>query len=120
VRLLPHGTLSTPAARALPPRGVMDLLSKGRILPFADASRLKRSLYLLCRLSVGLCGRGMATSGRQRIRAYKLIDEADRIDDWLYLPKTLYAFILIIVISAGAGPYSLDAVILSLIDKRVG
>ena len=28
----------------------------------------------------------LATSGRQRIRSYKPIDEADRIDDWLYLP----------------------------------
>jgi uncharacterized membrane protein YphA (DoxX/SURF4 family) len=53
-----------------------------------------------------------ATSGRQRIGAYKPIDEADRIDDWLYLPETLYAFMLIMVISAGAGPYSLDALIL--------
>ena len=33
-----------------------------------------------------------ATSGRQRIKTYKPIDEADRIDDWLYLPETLYAF----------------------------
>jgi putative oxidoreductase len=61
----------------------------------------------------------MATSGRQRIKAYKPIDEADRIDDWLYLPETLYAFMLILVISAGAGPYSLDAVILGMIDKRI-
>ena len=48
----------------------------------------------------------------------KLIDEADRIDDWLYLPETLYAFMLIIIISAGAGPYSLDALILGLINKH--
>jgi len=53
----------------------------------------------------------IATSGRQRIKAYKPIDEADRIDDWLYLPETLYAFMLITVVSAGAGPYSFDAVI---------
>ena len=59
----------------------------------------------------------LATSGRQRIELYKPIDEADRIDDWLYLPETLYAVMLIVVISAGAGPYSLDAVILGLIDK---
>ena len=52
-------------------------------------------------------------------QSYKPIDEADRIDDWLYLPETLYAFMLILVISAGAGPYSLDAVILGLIDKPV-
>ena len=60
----------------------------------------------------------IATSGRQRIKLYKPIDEADRIDDWLYLPETLYAVMLIVVISAGAGPYSLDAVIVGLIDKR--
>jgi uncharacterized membrane protein YphA (DoxX/SURF4 family) len=56
------------------------------------------------------------TSGRQRIKAYKPIDRADRIDDWLYLPEILYAFMLIMVISAGAGPYSVDAAILDLIN----
>jgi uncharacterized membrane protein YphA (DoxX/SURF4 family) len=61
----------------------------------------------------------MATSGRQRIKLYKPIDEADRIDDWLYLPETLYAFMLILVISAGAGPYSLDALILTLMNKHM-
>ena len=60
----------------------------------------------------------IATSGRQRIKDYKPIDEADRIDDWLYLPEVLYAFMLIVVISGGAGPYSLDALILGLIDKH--
>src|SRR5215472_3999658 len=60
----------------------------------------------------------IATSGRERVKVYKPIDEADRIDDWLYLPETLYAFMLIMVVSAGAGPYSLDAVILGLIDMR--
>lgn len=60
----------------------------------------------------------IATSGPQRIKIYKPIDEADRLDDWLYLPEILYAFMLIVVVSAGAGPYSLDALILSLIDKR--
>ena len=62
----------------------------------------------------------MATSGRQRLKTFKPINEADRIDDWLYLPETLYAFMLIVVISAGAGPYSVDAVILSMIDKGGG
>jgi uncharacterized membrane protein YphA (DoxX/SURF4 family) len=41
------------------------------------------------------------------------------IDDWLYLPESLYAFMLIIIISAGAGPYSLDTLILGLINKHV-
>jgi hypothetical protein len=43
-----------------------------------------------------------------------------RIDDWLYLPETLYGFMLIVVISAGAGPYSLDAAILDLINHSTG
>ena len=59
----------------------------------------------------------MATSGRRRIDMYKPIDEADRIDDWLYLPESLYAFMLIQVVAAGAGPYSLDAVILRLMQR---
>ena len=62
----------------------------------------------------------IATSGRQRIKLYKPVDEADRIDDWLYLPETLYGFMLIIVVSAGAGPYSLDALILGLMNRHVG
>jgi uncharacterized membrane protein YphA (DoxX/SURF4 family) len=62
----------------------------------------------------------IATTGRERIKAFMPIDRADRIDDWLYLPETLYAFMLIMVISAGAGPYSVDAAILSLIDRRAG
>ena len=61
----------------------------------------------------------IATSGRQRIKQYKVIDAADRIDDWLYLPETLYAFMLIVVISAGAGPYSLDALILGWMNKHI-
>jgi uncharacterized membrane protein YphA (DoxX/SURF4 family) len=61
----------------------------------------------------------IVTSGRQRIKLYKPIDEADRIDDWLYLPETLYAFMLIIVVSAGAGPYSFDALILDLMNRHV-
>jgi uncharacterized membrane protein YphA (DoxX/SURF4 family) len=61
----------------------------------------------------------MATSGRQRIKLNKPTDESDRVDDWLYLPETLYAFMLILVISAGAGPYSLDALIVGLMNKHV-
>lgn len=57
----------------------------------------------------------IVTSGPQRINVYKPIDKADRIDDWLYVPETLYAFMLIVVVSTGAGPYSLDAVIFGVI-----
>ena len=58
----------------------------------------------------------MVTSGRQRLAGYKPIDEADRIDDWLYLPETLYALMLLLVISAGAGHYSVDYLIVGLMD----
>jgi uncharacterized membrane protein YphA (DoxX/SURF4 family) len=58
-------------------------------------------------------------SGPQRIKFNRPIDAADRIDDWLYLPETLYVFMLIVVVSIGAGPYSLDAMILALLDKSV-
>ena len=58
----------------------------------------------------------IVTSG-PRIKVYKPIDEADRIDDWLYLSEVLYAFMLIMVVSAGAGPYSIDTLILGLLDK---
>ena len=61
----------------------------------------------------------IVTTGRQRIKVYKPIDEVDRIDDWLYLPETLYAFMLIMIISAGAGPYSFDALILALMNNHV-
>jgi len=57
------------------------------------------------------------TSGRQRIQSYKPIDEADRIADWLYLPETLYAFMLLMVVAAGAGPYSIDAVIINAMSS---
>src|SRR3974390_2267526 len=30
-----------------------------------------------------------ATTGRERMEAFKPIDRADRLDDWLYLPETL-------------------------------
>ena len=59
----------------------------------------------------------IATSGRQRMKLYKPIDEADRITDWLYLPETLYAFMLVMVVSAGAGPYSLDALVIDLMNQ---
>ncbi len=60
----------------------------------------------------------IVTSGPQRIKVMHPIDKADRIDNWLYLPELLYVFMLILVVSAGAGPYSLDAVVFGLINKH--
>ncbi len=60
----------------------------------------------------------IVTSGPQRIKVMHPIDKADRIDNWLYLPELLYVFMLIMVVSAGAGPYSVDTLILGLINKH--
>ena len=62
----------------------------------------------------------IATSGRMRMQMYKPIDQADRLDDFLYLPEVLYAFLLIMVVSAGAGPYSLDALVLNMMGNHAG
>ena len=61
----------------------------------------------------------IATTAPQRIKLFKPIDEGDRIDDFLYLPETLYVFMLIMVVSAGAGPYSLDGLILRFVNTHV-
>jgi uncharacterized membrane protein YphA (DoxX/SURF4 family) len=51
------------------------------------------------------------TDGIKRIAAWRPIDKADWLDDILYLPEVLYALLLLSVILAGPGPYSLDALI---------
>ena len=48
----------------------------GRLAPLAALGLLFITLVAL------------ATSGRQRIKLFKPIDEGDRIDDWLNLPET--------------------------------
>jgi Pyridine nucleotide-disulphide oxidoreductase len=79
-----------------------------------SAHRLRRAKRRLLFISFV----AIATTGPQRIRLSKPIDKADRIDDWLYLPEILYVFLLITVVSAGARPYNLDALILPLIRKH--
>jgi putative oxidoreductase len=62
----------------------------------------------------------IATAGHRKLQLLKPLDEADRLDDFLYLPEVLYAFMLIMVVSAGAGPYSLDALILRMMGSHAG
>jgi hypothetical protein len=69
-------------------------------------------------VSDGPTSRSPSTASRSECSLCSRADEADRIDDWLYLPEILYAFMLIMVVSAGAGPYSIDALILGLIGKH--
>jgi putative oxidoreductase len=51
------------------------------------------------------------TDGIKRIADWRPIDKSDWLDDVLYLPEVLYALLLLSVILAGPGPFSLDALI---------
>ena len=51
------------------------------------------------------------SDGIKRIGDWRPIDKADFLDDMLYLPEVLYALLLLCVILAGPGPYSVDALI---------
>lgn len=51
------------------------------------------------------------SDGIKRIADWRPIDKADFLDDMLYLPEVLYALLLLCVILAGPGPYSVDALI---------
>ena len=51
----------------------------------------------------------------KRINAWQPINRADWIGDVLYLPKVLYCIGLTVVMLAGPGPWSVDAVILPLL-----
>ena len=55
-----------------------------------------------------ICAVALATNSPMVIASYKPIDLADRVDDWLYQPETIYALMLIYFIAAGAGPVSVD------------
>lgn len=58
---------------------------------------------LLC-----ICVVACSTDGLARVRAWKPINRADWLDTWLYLPETLYAVLIVIVILNGVDRYSLD------------
>jgi uncharacterized membrane protein YphA (DoxX/SURF4 family) len=55
-----------------------------------------------------VCLVALLTNSSTVVASYKPIDRADRIDDWLYQPETMYAFMLLYFIAAGAGPISVD------------
>ena len=73
----------------------------------------KRELHHRCAEEIEDIG------AESRIHNLQPIDLADRIDDWLYLPETLYAFMLLLVIAFGAGRYSVDSLIVFLFDHSV-
>lgn len=59
-----------------------------------------------------VCTVATLADGLKRVTGWKPIDRADYVDDVLYLPEVLYALILLAIIFLGAGPFSVDALIL--------
>jgi uncharacterized membrane protein YphA (DoxX/SURF4 family) len=59
-----------------------------------------------------ICLTAACADGMRRVRTWGAIDKADVIDDVLYLPEVLYIFLLALLIANGAGPFSLDAILI--------
>jgi uncharacterized membrane protein YphA (DoxX/SURF4 family) len=58
-----------------------------------------------------ICTVALLTNSPTVVASYKLINSADRVDDWLYQPEMLYALMLLYFITAGAGPVSVDQLV---------
>lgn len=61
---------------------------------------------------LSICLVACGTDGLKRIPAMQPIDRADWLDDLMYLPETIYIVLLAVLLFFGAGPWSLDAMIL--------
>jgi uncharacterized membrane protein YphA (DoxX/SURF4 family) len=59
-----------------------------------------------------ICLTAACADGMRRVRTWGAIDKADVIDDVLYLPEVLYILLLALFIANGAGPFSLDAILI--------
>jgi uncharacterized membrane protein YphA (DoxX/SURF4 family) len=57
-----------------------------------------------------ICLVATCTDGMRRVKASSVIDRADQIDTILYLPEVLYIVLLALFVANGAGPVSLDAI----------
>ena len=60
-----------------------------------------------------VCLGAIALDARKRVTAWQPINRADWLGDLLYLPEALYCIGLAVVMLAGPGPWSLDAVIVT-------
>jgi uncharacterized membrane protein YphA (DoxX/SURF4 family) len=58
-----------------------------------------------------VCLGAVALDATKRVTTWQPIDRADWIGDLLYLPEALYCIGLAVVMLAGPGPWSLDALI---------
>jgi putative oxidoreductase len=61
-----------------------------------------------------ICVGAFALDSVKRIRAWQPLDRADWLGDVLYTPEALYSIGLTVVMLAGPGPWSLDAIIAAL------
>jgi uncharacterized membrane protein YphA (DoxX/SURF4 family) len=62
-----------------------------------------------------ICVGAIALDAVKRIQAWRPIDRADWLGDLLYIPESLYCIGLAVVMLGGPGPWSLDAVIPTLL-----
>ena len=62
-----------------------------------------------------ICIGALALDAVKRIRSWQPIDRADWLGDLLYVPEALYCIGLSVVMLAGPGPWSLDAIIAALL-----
>jgi uncharacterized membrane protein YphA (DoxX/SURF4 family) len=62
-----------------------------------------------------ICAGALALDAVKRIRAWQPIDRADWLGDLLYVPEALYCIGMTVVMLAGPGPWSLDALIAKLL-----
>jgi putative oxidoreductase len=62
-----------------------------------------------------ICLGALVFDAVKRVRAWKPIDRADWLGDMLYIPEALYCIGLAVVMLGGPGPWSLDAIIATLI-----
>ena len=60
----------------------------------------------------------VALDGIKRIPAWMPTNRADWLGDFLYLPESLYCLGLAVVMLGGPGPWSLDAVIVTLLARQ--
>ncbi len=67
------------------------------------------ALGMLCILGIAIL-----TDGMKRVNSYTPINRADYVCDVLYLPETIYAVMLAVVVIAGPGQYGLQSIALTL------
>jgi putative oxidoreductase len=111
-----HATLT----RTLQDDGVHDVPFMRWLLPgaeFAGGSALILGfLSVLAALGLFVISAGaFALDALKRIRSWQPLDRADWLGDLLYIPEALYCIGLTVVILAGPGPWSLDAIIAGLV-----